>query len=151
MVKKFYIVVAVGLSALSLGCEPQTTWDDPGPRASFEAYLFDLFRGDAEAAFQRIAPEDRKVLVKAREGLKGMSEADTPKDHEMLVIAGFDNPYDIKKMALETPLESAPAAGQSVVINLTYRDGRTGKATMKWSGEQWFVDLPLKGGARSDG
>ena len=133
------LLVLVSFSACN-----DTSWDAPGPRESFELFLLDLFKGESEKAFEKIDPDDRKTLIAGRKGLEGLSEEQMPADHEMLVIAGFDNPYDIKKMSLDTPLETKPKAGETVDITLHYRDGRSGKVRMKWGGTQWFVDLPLE-------
>jgi hypothetical protein len=101
----------------------------------------DLFRGDLENAFDKILPEDRDLLMGSLEGVK-LAEDSELKPHEALVVAGAETPYDIRKMTVEN-LESAPQAGYRTTVAIEYHDGRRGEVAMVWSGNRWFVDLPL--------
>jgi len=132
-----FIVIGVVLSSCGSG-EP---WQDPGPRASFEAYLLDLFRGDLEAAYQKILPADREALASAFSQLQ-VSEEERPKPHESLVVAGADTPYDIRRMEVDK-FDGAPPDGYRTIVRIDYHDGRKGEVAMVWSEGQWFVDLPL--------
>ncbi len=139
------VVIAVMSSIGIFGCEEERTWSDPGPASTFERFLMDWYRGEYEAAFETIAPEDRKALTEPLDELEGKLDAgDLPKEADMLVVGRVDNPFDIKDIDLEDPLESAPQKGQKVTLELLYHDGRQGKATMIWGGERWYVDLPLE-------
>ncbi len=139
------ILVAAILTA-SLGCESKEAWQEPGPEDTFEQFLMDWYRGEREAAFEAIAPDDRRELLEAYDTLENKLDAeDLPDKSDMLVAGRVDNPYDLAKIELEQPLESAPAEGDEVTLTLEYHDGREGNATLSWGGERWYVDLPLAG------
>lgn len=137
-------LVAVLVSIVSLGCEQERSWKQPGPEASFENFLMDWYRGEYDRAFGTIVAEDRERLTAPLADLEGkVDKKNLPEESEMLVVGRVDNPYDIKDIELDEPLESEPDKGQKVNLVLKYHDGRTGSATVVWGGEKWFVDLPL--------
>lgn len=138
-VKQLYFSLI--LSGALFGCASEDPWSDPGPKGAFEAYLMDMFRGDVDLAYQRILPEDRALLAKALEGLD-LPEEETLQEHEALVVAGADTPYDVRKIEHD-PIKSEPRPGQSIVMKLEYHDGRNGEVVMVWQDGRWFVDLPL--------
>lgn len=137
-------VAALAVAAAALGaCDRGGGWDDPGPEAEFRNFLMHWFKDEREQAFEMIDPEDRERLTEPLEVLRNhLPESDQPKPEEMLVAGRVDNPYDIKSVDVDPPLESAPDAGQRVELELAYQDGRSGSATMVWREAQWFVDLP---------
>ena len=114
-----------------------------------ETFLMNVFRGQDEAAFSSIAPEDREALTAALDELDDVPEEARPEPHKMWVITAVDNPYDVKRIEVEGDLEKEPKTGQSVTLNISYQDGRTGTAVMVWGGDEWFVDLPLDGAQKS--
>lgn len=126
---------------LLTGCSTGPNWEDPGPRAVFEAYLLDLFKGDLENAFDKILPEDREELTRSLQGLNLPKERQSL-PHEALVVAGAETPYDIRKLTAEN-LKEEPKAGHRTTVAIEYHDGRRGEVAMVWSGNRWFVDLPL--------
>jgi hypothetical protein len=139
------MMLALAVSIAGSGCEKESTWDEPGPAASFENFLMDWYRGEYETAFETITPEDRRVLTKPLDELEGKLDAqDMPAKADMLVVGRVDNPYDIKDIDLAEPLETKPDKGQKVTLELVYHDGREGEATMIWGGDRWYVDLPLE-------
>lgn len=127
---------------LSVGCD-KASWKDPGARQTFETFLMQVFRGDAESAFAAIAPEDRAVLTAPLDELKGLPADVVPEPHQMWVITAVDNPYDVKRVEPVEELDSEPELGHKLQLKISYHDGREGSATMVWGGERWFVDLPL--------
>lgn len=137
-------VAALAVAAAALGgCDRGGGWDDPGPEAEFRNFLMHWFKDEREQAFEMLDPKDRERLTEPLEVLrKHLPESDQPKPEEMLVAGRVDNPYDIKSVDVDPPLESAPDAGQRVELELAYQDGRSGSATMVWRDAQWFVDLP---------
>lgn len=140
--------VAMLLAALAmlapLGCDSAEPWQQPGPEESFERFLSDWYRGDRQAAFEAIDPEDRQRLLEPLGRLhEVLDEEHLPDDSDMLVAGRVDNPYDVAKIEVDEPLETRPQEGQEVTLRLTYHDGRQGEAIMKWGGQRWYVDLPL--------
>lgn len=135
------LFISLFLSGALVGCASEDPWSDPGPKGAFEAYLMDMFRGDVDLAYQRILPEDRAVLAKALEGLD-LPEEEALQEHEALVVAGADTPYDVRKIEHD-PIDAEPKAGQGIVMKLEYHDGRNGEVVMVWQDGRWFVDLPL--------
>lgn len=104
------------------------------------------FKNERAKAFEMLVPEDREALAAPLDEIDGRLKEDVlPAPHEMLVAGRVDNPYDIKRMTVEPPLETKPEAGERITLKLAYQDGREGRARLVWSGEQWFVDLPLDG------
>ena len=144
---KFLAILALLASCLLLlqaGCKEERSWKNPGPADTFEQFLADWFRGERETAFESIAPQDRRVLVRSRDELRGkLDDEQLPSPDEMLIPGRVDNPYDLEKIEPETALKSAPTQGQQVTLSLSYHDGRKGQATMVWGGDRWYVDLPL--------
>jgi hypothetical protein len=136
-------VLAVSLVSFAAGCSTKEAWREPGPRATFETFLMSVFRGEDEAAFAAIAPEDRDVLTAALDEMDDLPEEARPQPHEMWVITAVDNPYDVKRVEVREELTAEPKKGARVTLDISYQDGRTGTATMVWGGERWFVDLPL--------
>ena len=108
----------------------------------FERFLLDVAMGQSEEAFEAIEPTDRAQLLAAREAL-GVPDDAKPKPEEMLIVAGIDSAYDIKKIEVDPKLTEAPKPGTRVKLRLRYEGERVGEAFMIWSGERWFVDLPL--------
>ncbi len=141
------LAVALGLGAF--GCNDTPSWKDPGPAAAFNKFLMDWFTGDRDAAFEAIAPADRKILTAPLGKLRSeVGNDDAPDKSDMIVRGHVDSPYTIKDIELHTPLNSAPHDGQTVRLDLTYYDGHTGTATMVWQGKRWYVDLPLQTSAK---
>lgn len=129
------------------GCDRGQTWDNPGPKATYQDFLMHWFKNDRSGAFEMIAAEDRRVLEEPRDELaEHMEREDLPEPGQMLVAGRVDNPYDIKSIEVKPKLESKPDEGDRVTLELTYQDGRSGEATMVWQGDGWYVDLPLEGG-----
>jgi hypothetical protein len=144
---EFIVITALFVAAasfVSFGCDEKPSWKEPGPEATFETFLMDWYRGEDEAAFASIAPDDRQRLTEPLEELEGkLDSEDLPEKVDMLVVGRVDNPYDIKDVKLEGELQSAPKEGQEVTLAITYHDGREGEARLVWGGERWFVDLPV--------
>ena len=141
----FLLALALfGLVGLA-GCEQEQSWDNPGPKATYQKFLMHWFKNDRSGAFELIAPEDRDLLEEPRDELaKHLSREDLPSPGQMLVAGRVDNPYDIKSIEVEPTLESKPQKGERVTLELSYQDGRSGEATMVWAGDGWYVDLPLE-------
>ena len=124
-----------------MGCNK--SWENPGPAATFEQFLMDLRRGRTEAAFEALAPEDRKMLTEPLEKHRDeVGEEALPKTSEMLVAGSVDSPLDFKDIEFDETLETEPEKGAVVELDLIYHDGRKGYARMVWGGERWYVDLP---------
>lgn len=139
----FGLVILVIASAI-LGCKRKEAWQEPAPEEVFRAFLMDWFRGEQQRAFEAIVESDRAALMAPLEQLKATHGADAlPEDYQMLVVGRVNNPYDFKSIVPKQRLEAAPASGQQVELTLNFHDGRTGSATMVWSGERWLVDLPI--------
>lgn len=136
-------ILAVILLLGTVGCS-QSSWDNPGPRETFENFLISRSQNDTEAMFNHIWKEDRETLKSSVESLENIPENVRPAPHEMLVVAGMDHPYDIERTRLQDKIDGEPSEGQRVVIELFYLDGREGQATMIWGGDGWYVDLPLE-------
>jgi hypothetical protein len=137
-------LIVAALSCALIGCDEKPAWQEPGPVVTFETFLMDWYRGDHEAAFSTIAPADRQRLIEPLESLEGkLDDENMPDEVDMLVVGRVDNPYDVKDVELIGELRSAPKNGEKVTLNIGYHDGREGKATLVWGGEQWFVDLPI--------
>lgn len=137
-------VFAIVLVA-TIGCSTSEPWRSPGPKDVFETFLIHWFKGEAKAAFEYVLPEDRDRLAKNLAQLDGVPEDVRPEVHEMLVVADIVNVYDIQRMETKQSMETEPAAGSRVDLILHRQDGSQVGATMVWSGERWFVDLPLSG------
>ncbi|MFP4597342.1 MAG: hypothetical protein ACLFVJ_03770 [Persicimonas sp.] len=145
-------ILIAALFTASFGCESDEIWREPGPEDTFEQFLMDWYRGDREAAFEAIAPDDRRELLEAYDTLEEKLDAEhMPEKSDMLVAGRVDNPYDLSNIELEQPLESAPDDGDEVTLTLEYHDGREGNATLLWGGDRWYVDLPLAGEDTPDG
>lgn len=142
------IVVATPVLA---GCGDKPSWKEPGARQTFETFLTNIFRGEAELAFEAIAPDDRAVLTASLDELEGIPEDAIPEPHQMWVITAVDNPYDVKRVEAAEELTAEPEKGQRLELKISYHDGREGRATMVWGGERWFVDLPLDSADGADG
>lgn len=134
----FLTLSVVGLA----GCE-SASWSDPSAADVFEQFLLDVYLGQKEAAFEAIAPNDRERLVQPRTKLR-VPEEQRPKAFEMLMVAGIENPYEIKKVDTEPKLTSAPVAGTKVKLKVTFDGDRSSEASMIWDGQRWYVDLPLE-------
>lgn len=130
------------LLTVGLGCS-KTDWSNPGPQDVFEQFLLDLSQRENERAFAAITPEDRDALTRALASLD-VPEAVRPQPHEMLVVAGVDSPYEIKRIEVEPRLDAPPAPGTRVRLKLTFAGPREAEAFMVWDGTNWFVDLPLE-------
>lgn len=135
-------VLLVGLSCAA-GCERDGSWSDPGPAAEFRNFLMHWFRNEREKAFDMIDRSDRDRLTEPLGKLRErLDESALPERNEMLVAGRVDNPYDVKSIDVTPELESAPAKGDRVELELAYQDGRSGSVTMVWRGDGWYVDLP---------
>jgi len=137
-----WVVVVLAVGAALAACERGGGWDDPRPEAEFRSFLMHWFKNERKRAFDMIDPEDRERLTEPLKILRRhLSESERPNPDEMLVAGRVDNPYDIKSVDLDPPLERAPDRGDRVKLELDYQDGRSGSATMVWRDQQWFVDL----------
>jgi hypothetical protein len=128
----------------SVACDQTETWKDPGPKDVFDAFLMHWFRGEAKEAFEYVLPADREALTKPLQDVKELPEDRQPKPWEMLVVADVVNVYDIARMEVNSPLESRPGEGEKVTLTLQHQDGSQSHATLVWSADRWFVDLPLE-------
>lgn len=126
------------------GCDEDPAWKKPGPKNTVDAFLMHWLRGEQELAFEYILPADRERLTAPLAQLEDVPEKQRPQPHEMLVVAGVTNLYDIAKMEVKGELESAPKEGQTVTVTLHRQDGTTSDAQLVWSDGRWFVDLPLE-------
>lgn len=133
-------LVALTLSA----CKQGPSWDDPGPRDVFDAFLMHWFRGEAKEAFDYVLPADREVLTKALDDVSDLPEDRRPEPWEMLVVADVVNVYDIARMEVDSELESKPDEDDKVTLTLHHQDGGQSHATLVWSDNRWYVDLPLE-------
>lgn len=135
-------LVLLGLVALA-ACSSERAWDNPGPRETFKAFLMDLWRGNDEAAFAMLTPEDRERLTKPRQALEALVPPEAiPPEHEWLVAGRVDSPFDIRHIEVDPPVREEPKAGDTVRLKLSFQDERTAEATLVWSGERWHVTLP---------
>lgn len=108
----------------------------------------DWFRGDKQAAFNTIQRADREALSAPLEKLEPtLGEEARPGPEDMLVVGRVNNPYDFKSIRLARPLESEPAEGARVELELNFHDGHKGSAWMVWDGARWLVELPLSADA----
>lgn len=130
------------LLPVGFGCS-ETDWSNPGPQDVFEQFLLDLSQRENEKAFAAIVPEDRVTLTRALQNLQ-VPDAVKPQPHQMLVVAGVDSPYEIKRIEVEPRLDAPPAPGTRVRLKLTFEGPREAEAFMVWDGKNWFVDLPLE-------
>ena len=132
--------------ALAVGCTraPETSWDDPGPEATFERFLMHWFKNEQGAAYEMIHPDDRAALTESLSYVEERLGSEVLAPREMLVAGRVDNPYDLEDIESDPELEREPEEGTSVRLELIYHDGRSGEATVIWGGDQWYVDLPLE-------
>lgn len=128
-----------------MSCGGSEPWNDPGPRDVFDAFLMHYFRGESELAFELVAPDDRAALTAPLETAGDIPAETKPEPHEMLVVAGVHNVYDVSRMELARPLERAPRDGENVEIVLHHQDGTRSSARLVWIESRWYVDLPLEG------
>lgn len=141
----YLVMVCMAVFFVS-GCASNEAWQEPGPEAVFEQFLLHWFVGEQDKAWEMVAPEDRKELLRAREDLKKvLAPLDLPKPYEMLKSMGVASPYDFKKIARKTKLKGVLAKGTLVELKLHFFDGRESDAALVWSGTRWFVDLPVAG------
>ncbi len=148
----WHIALVAGciLALSSTACQKERTWNDPGPEGTFRAYLMHWFHGEREKAFEMIVPDDREELTRPLETLESrLDDSSLPAPHEMLITGRVDNPYDIKSMELTETLGQRPESGTTVTIELSYHDGREGRAQLVWQDRQWYVDLPLESEAEA--
>ena len=137
------IVILIAYVFCTVGCQSAEPWNEPGPEDTFESFLIHWFRGDAEQAFQMIAPDDREALTAeigavANLGIK-------PKPWEMLVVAEVENVYDVAKIvAKPSRFEERPADGTIVTLTVKHQDGSANEAQMVWREDRWYVDFPLQ-------
>ncbi len=129
------------LPALVVGCE-SSDWASPGPQDVFEQFLLDLAMGENEHAFAVIEPNDRAEITRALKTLKLPQDA-MPQPYDMLVVAGVNNPYELKSIQVEPELKAEPKPGTRVRLKLHFNGDRDSEAFMIWDGKGWFVDLPL--------
>lgn len=138
--------VAIALVAgLALaGCGAEGGWMEPGPEGRFRQFLMHWFKGEREAAYEMIAPKDRRRLERPLEYLEErVPEGETPDRHSMLVAGRVDNPYDLRDIDPKGELPAQPPDEDvAVPMSLSYHDGREGKATMVWTNGDWYVGLP---------
>lgn len=128
--------------ATAVGCDKES-WKDPGPRATFDAFLMHWFRGESDLAFELVLPADREALTRPLAAAADLPEADRPKPSDMLVVADIENVYDIDKMEASQTFETKPPDGQKVTLTLHHQDGTQSHAELVWSHDRWYVDLPL--------
>ena len=134
----------VGL-ALS-GCDEGGDWRDPGPDDVLERFVTHWYLEEREEVLALVAPEDRAQIEAAHRELQAMKvpEEARPRLEEMLELGWVVNPYTLRKAQVLEKLEGAPKPGQRVKVKIVRGDGEEAMATMVWSGERWFVDLPLE-------
>jgi hypothetical protein len=138
------LIAGLAMMVSGASCRESSTWDDPGPKATFRQYLMHWFHGESREAFEMIAPDDRERLTRPLDVLRErLDDGALPEEHEMLIAGRIDNPYDIKSMQASPTLESRPEPGTKVTLELEYHDQRTGRADVVWRDGQWYVDLPL--------
>lgn len=102
------------------------------------------FKSEREAAYEMISPADRQRLEQPLDYLRDrMSDGEIPEKDSMLVAGRVDNPYDVKDIDLGGDLpEQPPGEKVAVPLELSYHDGRTGRAVMVWTDGNWHVGLP---------
>ncbi len=135
------LIILMLLPVLVVGCEG-ADWADPGPKDVFEQFLLNLAMGENELAFAAIEADDRATITKALKTLKLPDEA-MPKPHDMLVVTGVNNPFELKSIDVDPKLEAEPKPGTRVRLTLHFNGDRNTEAFMIWDGNAWFVDLPL--------
>jgi hypothetical protein len=125
-------------------CDSGEAWKDPGPKDVFDEFLMHWFRGEAKEAFEYVLPADRKVLTQPLEDASDLPEDQRPEPWEMLVVADVVNVYDIARMDVDSALDSRPNDDEKVTLTLHHQDGSQSEATLVWSDDRWYVDLPLE-------
>jgi len=135
------LILFMLLLLLVAGCE-SSNWANPGPQDVFEQFLLNLAMGENELAFAAIDVDDRATITQALKTLK-LPEDAMPKPHDMLVVTGVNNPFELKNIEVDPKLEAEPKPGTRVRLTLHFNGDRDSEAFMVWDGKGWFVDLPL--------
>ena len=155
-VQRWPPLLLCALLCASGGCEDDGgDWRDPGPDEVLERFLTHWYLEEHQELLSLIAPQDRAQLEAAHERLRAMKVPDSvgPRPEEMLELGWVANPYLLRKTQVVDRLKAPPAAGQRVAVKVVQGDGEEAVATMVWSGERWYVDLPLEAahGEESEG
>lgn len=127
------LLVAVALSACDSEAPEQ-------PNDVFMSFLMHHFRGETQLAFELIAPADRAALTAP---LKDAGSDLEP--WQMLVVAEFENLYDVAKVEASEKFEGAVADGTAVTLTVHRTDGTQIEVAMVHEGGRWYIDLPLEG------
>lgn len=148
------VLFVLGTIALCLvmGCRSSETWEEQSPRAVFEQFLFHYFRGELPEAFEMIDPAQRERFTELSAEVSNATDGSIAYEPwQMLVVAGIDSPFEIRRITMVDPPEEEPEEGRVVRLRLQYEDGRVQSSFLIWREQRWWVHLALDAQEEEDG
>ena len=139
---RLLLVFLLTTSVLVVGCRDTT---QTSPTQMAQSFLMDIRQSNHEEVMEAIWPETRQKLQQPYDELEAVLNKELPFAREELLIATrVESPMFIRRMELSEPLADELQYGDKAILNIEFRDDRTGQMILRWGEGRWYVDLPIE-------
>lgn len=126
-------VIMVTMAGSVIGCEDK---EPETPEEVVRQFKAELRSHRFEEASMRVWPETLEAMQVAAKS----DDAD-----DLFAVTRVNSLFLMERGRVIGESPTSPSVGEAITMRVTYRDEREASFDLRWSGEEWLVDLPMDG------